>query len=185
MGLKIEQQWASIGLKYTPSKLQIERKPGNFNIEGGTSDLEIKQGSGKLDISNTPFYESIGLYKPTVLWKRQKSEAKDVVDEGIQRYVQEGMLLADVHKNKNMVSKISGSSLWSKEVTVEAKAVQGPSINYKRSEVGIDVQNKPIHVDCIPDTINITIHPTIIEMYLEQKPSIDVEWTGTILNSVK
>lgn len=185
MGLKIEQQWASIGLKHYPSKLEVQSSPGDFEIKGGTAEIRLEHGVGYFKTDSTPFYESIGLYKQDQFRKNLNAVAKREINESINRYVKEGDMMANFHKYGFLLSKTGGDGAWSKEKTVEVKATQGANVKFQPKEFSAEADIQPLQVKASPDRVDVNITRTVIEMYLEQKPSIHIEWAGSILDALK
>lgn len=71
--IRMESQFAKIGIKTTNAKLEMEQRPAEMSIEQPKADLEIERIPGRLTIDQTAAWESMDLKS---VFKRTEEHAQ-------------------------------------------------------------------------------------------------------------
>ncbi|AZR73900.1 hypothetical protein BBF96_11170 [Anoxybacter fermentans] len=185
MDIKIYQQPALIGLDIKQPAIKIKQIPSEIHRQSGKVKLDIKQEYGQVQVDGTRCREKIGFYDYDLFMKKIVREGYKTALEGIQRRVQEGFQMADVHENRGIVAKITAEKAWIKPGQIEVGFKPGPEITYRDGSLAFEPEIKPDKYDVSFYQVNVNLDWGKVNMYLRQKNYIDVKWTGNVLDFVR
>lgn len=179
--IRLESQYAKIGLRTTQPIQEIQQPKANLSIEQPKAELSIETRPGKLTIDQTEAWADMDLKHIS----RRIAEAADqgYQDslEGIARRAQEGMELMKIENGGTPIAQIAKRNSEGPELQFNVGWIPSHfsvKTNYVPAEVDIQVKvNKPV----IESTINKPIHeytPGKVDITLEQRQSLNIDFAN-------
>jgi hypothetical protein len=179
--IRLESQYAKIGLKTTPPVQEIQQPKADLSIEQPKAELTIRTTPGKLTIDQTKAREDVDL--KSISKRIEEFADKGYQDslEGIARRAQEGYALMRIEDGGNPIAEISKTNSEGPELRFNIGWIPSHfsvKTNYTPAEVDIDVKvNKPT----INSQTNKSIHnytPGKVNIDLEQKQSLKIDFVN-------
>lgn len=179
--IRLESQYAKIGLKTTPPVQEIQQPKANLSIEQPKAELTIRTIPGKLTIDQTRAREDVDLKSISKRIKEFADKGYQDSLEGIARLAQEGYALMSIEDGGNPIAEISKSNSKGPELQFNIGWIPSHfsvKTNYDPAKVDIQVKvNKPI----INAGINKPIHeytPGKANISLEQRQSLKIDFVN-------
>ncbi|EGL83793.1 hypothetical protein CathTA2_0662 [Caldalkalibacillus thermarum TA2.A1] len=178
--LRIKQEQAQIGINQIPGQLEIEQPPAQVTMTTEHAQVHIDRQPGEWHIDQSRAWAAYGLIPPVTLTKKIVDNIKHVYPEIVAKMARDGDRMADVHLSNKVIAELA------KELPRPLSEMQiaGPAstlnvdVEYFPEQVEIKVQGGTWHYDVKPQKPSIEHTPARVEIYLRQRPSIEIEWVG-------
>lgn len=185
MDLRITTRHGLIGINNTQGNMNIDYGKPNFNIQTKKPkiDMEITQPKVKIDQSK-PLAE-MGLNDIFDFIKTNVNRGKQAALGGIGKIVQQGNELARIETGVNPIpsqARYNAFDQFKKEVNIGFIPKSRPEIDLDEGRVNIDLERGEVDVKSKPQKVNLNYSLGKVEIYLRQKPFIDVAYTGNSLD---
>lgn len=179
--IRLSQTYAKIGLDIQKPKQSIQQPQAVMEIHQEPTKLEIRRSNWKLIIDQTQAWHEMNLKDPFTLTRDWAGDGYRQLLEGIAQRVAEGNRLAAIEYGGNPIADIA-----------KQKNTPGPAnfniafipsygsvkINFTPAELHINWRQggTSIHTEARKPIHDYT--PGKVEVYLKQKESLRVEFTG-------
>ncbi|MEN6327258.1 MAG: DUF6470 family protein [Syntrophomonas sp.] len=177
MQLRIDQQFAQIGVRTTLANLQFSSSPAQVQIKTTPGKLEIESPRPKIHIDQSQCFANAGLKSPARLSADRASEGYSATMEAIARISSEGDQLARI-KGTSLADIALSHSSETHEFDVKAIPQQPPEISFETYPVQFSYQPAEVQIDANPSQIDTCIEPGYAETYLLQKNYLNITWVG-------
>ncbi len=186
MDLSISQQYAQVGLNIDKPAAKLNIKPPKLNVSSGKPEVEVSFSWPEVHIDQSQSFADIGLRDYRRLSEYNCSKAHSTALEGIKRRVSEGDSLAAIDR-KTTIQRVIAAR-------VQAEAECPYNIAYiPEHPPEIDPQTYPIEINSPEADVSVNldwgevrnVSPWAgVDMYLLQKPEINVQWTGSYYDAI-
>lgn len=184
--LQIQSKPALIGIKYKQPKVNLNFHKPQGNAKIINSRINIRAEAATLEIDQTRCFEEIGLYKTGPLAQKVFADSKNKVLQGIKKMAIEGNTLARIEKNPQAIPNLAKSNFnKSKDYTVGMIPKSPPEINIQRGEFQVDLQEGSIDLDNPQWSVQINQVLAPVNIYLQQKSEINIQYLGNQVDIVK
>ena len=179
--IRMESQFARIGMNQTMSVLHIEQKQADISIEQPPATLKMETKPGKLAIDQTLAWEQTHLKSTIKHIEDFANEGLRAVAEGIARRAAQGDELMQIEKGGNPIASQAIQNGFRQQKQLGITFMPQPfsvKLHYDPAEVQIDVEpNKPI-IDVIPNRPEITFERGNVEIYMEQYEELHIDYVN-------
>ncbi|GAB6138164.1 DUF6470 family protein [Halanaerobaculum tunisiense] len=177
MPLKINQQFAKLGLQIKDPQAKVNQKSGQFKLE---------QIPGKLKINSKPVQVEIDLSKARadLNYKDHKLYSKEIAQEGnrtalqgIARRAREGDQLAAIEKEGKPIVQQAKKSLQEKKQKIGLKWKRGAEVNVKSGNQNIKFKPQDsdgVKLESTPDQVKVDLDWGRVKAYQQQKPKLEI-----------
>ncbi len=183
--LKITQQNGLIGMQISKPAIQMDIRPPALQVENNPAELEIKNTPPRVFIDQTECQKDKGLFNPVdmIAESRQKSYASGL--EAIGAIASRGDGLAAIGRGSTVATVAAGeiSSRGKKDFNVVAVPSQPPQFQAEVQKPEITVRPSGVDCELQRGEVNIEANLGKVEIYLQQKPSLKIEWVGSYLDA--
>ncbi len=176
--IKMESQFAKIGIKQNPAQIELTQGKADVSIEQPKAEMSIQAPKGKLTIDQSQAWEEMNLMSTKRLNEKYAAEGLRAASEGTERRAEEGAGLIDIHKNVDMFAE----QAYQKNNTLKPlgfKYIPSPfavKISYEPGDVQIDVQeNKPI-IDAQVIKPELTYYRGNVTITMEQYAQLNIDF---------
>jgi len=179
--LRLSQTYAKIGMNIEKPKQSIQQPPATMEIRQEPANLEIVRTAPNLRIDQTQAWNEMNLKDPFTLTRDEAREAYQQWLEGIARRAAEGERLAAIENKGNPIAEIAQQSGSPGPANINIAFIPGYGsvkvdfipgelhMNWKQGGAFINTEmNRPIH----------EYTPGKVEVYLKQKQSLTIDFTG-------
>jgi hypothetical protein len=184
MDLRITQTYAKIGIDRTPSSLEIEMRKARLEFRQKHAKVNIHTELPRVEIDQYECFASAGLKNDLDRAKEIAQRTYQQVLEFIGKTAEDGKSLASIEKGGNPIVEIAQRDAWpthefgldfipkaAPKITVTGELRYDP----ERNSEGV---NNGIEGDFIPGSLSINFMPAIVNVYVAQKNSINIEYVG-------
>lgn len=185
MGIQIRTTNAQIGIQTTNAKLEIQQPKADVQMKTQHARVEIESEQAKVQIDQSACFAEAGLKNYLELTKHNASFAKQRAQQGIARIVRQGNEFINIQNKTDAVARQAEENafqLFEKDFNVGLMPKSRPKISFTEGKANI----KPIMGKV---EINVNVNKPIVnyrkgnvEVYLKQKNSINIEYTGKEFN---
>lgn len=184
MELRIDQQYARIGLNIQKPQLNLKTQQPQINMNSSRPEVKIESPKPQITIDQRDCFKSYFKMNINDLTAYFADKGYQDCIEGIQRRVNEGHELASIEKG----GSIAGIAVNKMDRTLEF-AIKSLPENPPRIEAVI----QPVQIDFIPADINIQFQRGSVEnrfqwgkvnVYLEQQNYIKINWIDNKVEKV-
>lgn len=130
MQIKIDQQYARIGLQIQKPQIQIHSTLPALKLQTEQSQLQIDSRPPKLSIDQTRCFEAVNRRSPAALSDLQSNQALRDVLQGIARVGQEGDQLGAI-ENHYSIADLAAQNTFERPAEVTISAMPPPSIHFE------------------------------------------------------
>lgn len=176
--LRMESEFAQIGIRTTPGKQEIAQPKAELTIEQPPADMQIRTVPGKLKIDQTKAWEDMDLM--SILKRNEKfaQEGMQAAQEGTARRAEQGTELMKIEKGGNPLIDHAVNAAFKPQKRLGIKFIPSSfsvRIDYEPSRVDIQVQpNKPV-IQATPQKVIHHYEPGHVEIYMQKYPSLKIE----------
>ncbi len=174
----INQNFGQIGIQQYPASIRVSSPPPSLQVDTRAAEMVAKKQWPAVIIDMTKTRESMG-YKPIV--KLEQDIAKKAMakaDNGVRREVREGDQMGRIENHSNPIPQMAKEDAWSETsynvglmptVPPDIKGIGRLEIDCKMGKVSTKAEiSKP----------QISASPGSVDIYVKEKPSIEVKATG-------
>lgn len=172
MQLRIDQQWAQIGIAQKPARLVIASRPPQVRLQQESGKLEIRQEFPRIHIDLRAAYADIGQRHPGIFGREVAAKAQQAVRDAIDRIVAEGDRLARIEDGGHPLVEIARENFSDqKELTLAVAPRHRPEIEVFGSMV-IDYRVGGVKLEVEVNRPEVQYHRGYVDVYLRQKPAL-------------
>lgn len=178
MGLIINQSFGRIGISTTDAFMSIESRLPEMDIHSTYPKGRMHSELVQVEIDQTQCFNEMGLKTPDAFMRDIAAKSLRQGLKGIASIVQEGNFLANIAENSNGIPEIAAGKLRkSVKLTVVSMPRSSPDIEFKG---GFDISWKmgSVKTEAMLKSPEVSATRPAIDVYLHQKPHIDIEYRG-------
>ena len=175
--IQIRQQYAKLGINQTPARQEIQQQPPDFTMERTPALLDTTYRPGIQTIDQSGSWEALGKGSIFQFTARLASESQQLALEGIGKIVAKGNRMADIARNKeSVISQDAFQSVFEDfKINYEGPfSTHSVEIQYEPQNPIVEYSAGSINVEAQAYSPEITFIPGNFEIYLLQKPSIEI-----------
>lgn len=182
MPLKIQSTTARIAIETQKAKMYIDNKAPLLTHQREDTKLQVRTEKPKVLIDQYECFAAVGFKNPLDLARDEAQRAYQQVLQFIAETAQDGDRLAQIHKGGNPVIDIAvRKSLRQAQIDVGEFPVPQPKFDVVGS-VNVDWIPGNLTFDSELHPVSYEVTPHKVNIYLEQKNSIDIEYVGSNLD---
>lgn len=180
--LIIQQTPGKIFIEQDHGGVQIEQPPAKVDMDIEQPRLTIEHEQSKLLIDQSAALATYGLMSPMQMTRRivEAIPFEDI----IAKMARDGDRLAAVHRSTRVIAELA------KEPPRPLTELNYPSppstlnvkFDYQPGSVRIDAQEGTVDLKVTPQKADITRIPARVRIGMLQYPSIQIEWTGRLMD---
>ncbi len=177
--IRMESQFAKIGLQIDKPVQSIEQPPADLSIEQPRADLSIRQPHGKLNIDQTQAWEDMNIKTPSRFAEQIAQEGYNAWLSAVGRIAEQGDELMRIENGGDpLVSQaIVNGAIPTYDFNIGwIPSAFSVKLNFEPGKLEINAQpNKPI----IKATPNKPIHqytPGKVNVYMQQFNSLKIDF---------
>jgi len=176
--LRIEQGYGKIGIQTYPSKPEINTKAAQLDMQQTFIKVEISQQLPKVWIDQHECFATAGLKNNTEILEDAAQAAYQQAMSYTAKKAQEGDSLADIRNKGNPIAAIARANCFNQNVfDIDIIPKARPRIEVS-GDIKKSFQEGQISANVQEGRIDINFTQPQINMYLMQKPYINIEYTG-------
>ena len=178
--IKIEQQFAQIGVNSTKAQLKIKNRRLQMKSSSETPEPKIESKMPVFKINNKKINSESGLKSTMELTMDARNDGIDGAFKGINRIVEDGNFLGEMRNPGDRVGmlakKRTSERLNSKEFNVGLMPKSSPEVAWERGEMRVSWSKHKLVIDWDGDYMpEFTLEPPhSVEVYLSDKPYIRI-----------
>ena len=179
--IRIDQQFAQIGVRSTPAKLNIRKPRGQMSISTETPQMQIDRKAPSFRVNQQKIRNESGLKAPLVLAKEFRDKGRQAALRGARQNKDDGNFIANPKipgdKSIPMLAKNKAMSrLGKREINVGLMPASSPEISWEKGQMNINWSKHSVVVDYNGEFMpQVTVDPKYsIEVYLRNRPYIQV-----------
>lgn len=179
--LKISTTPALIGINTSAAKTEIQQPKPDVSMHTEHPKLEIKNELPKVLIDQYECFAEAGLKNFIDLTRETAQLSKKAAMQGIERRVNQGNQMRDIHKKINPIAQqavYNAFEQFKKEFSLGTVPKSRPKIELKEGKPQIKVREGRVDFDVKVNRPIINYSSGNVEIYLRQKNSIDIEYVG-------
>ncbi|MDQ0339902.1 hypothetical protein J2S00_002697 [Caldalkalibacillus uzonensis] len=178
--LRIKQQQGEIGINQTPGHVQIEQPPPLVEMSSEPVQVQIERQPSELYIDQSRAWAAYALMPPVTLTKTVVYNIKRIYPEIVAKIARDGDRMADFHLSNNVIAELAKEPprLLSEMHFAGPASRLNVDVEYIPEQVKIDVQGGNWHYHVEPQKPRMVHFPAKVEIYLRQRPSLEIEWVG-------
>lgn len=186
MDLSISQQFAKIGLNIDKPAAKLNIKPPKLNVSSGKPEVNIDFSWPKVHIDQSQSFADIGLRDYMRFGEYNCSKAQSTALEGIKRRASEGESLAAIESNTSIQTVIAARVQAESECSYNIAYIPEHPPEVQPETYPVEVNSPEADVSASLDWGQVeNASPWAgVEMYLLQKPEIDVKWVGSHYDTI-
>lgn len=177
--LVIDQQFAQIGIKITPAKLNITMPKRKMKIVQEMPKMKIEIEKPTFEINMKKIRNEMGFKDPMTFMREIKNSAINRIYDYISQAVNDGNQIAKVDQKGNriaLVSRARSLKQSEKEINIGLMPKNLPEIEWTKGSIKIKWTKKNFKIEwegeCKPEIIVDPKHS--VEVYLREKPYIKI-----------
>lgn len=185
MDLRITTTHGSIGMNITQGKMNIDYGKSNFDIQTKNSKIDMEITQPKVNIDQSKPMREMGLKNIFDFIDTNVQRGRRAALSGIAKTVHQGNELARIETGSSPISsqaRYNAFDQFKKEVNIGFIPKSRPEINLDEGSVNINVERGEVNVQSKSQEVNLNCILGKVEIYLRQKPFIDVEYIGNNLD---
>ncbi|NLL39955.1 MAG: hypothetical protein GX254_10280 [Clostridiales bacterium] len=177
--IKIDQQFAQIGIKITPAKLNIKMPKQKMKIVQEDPQMEINIERPTFEINMKKVRNEMGFRDPMTLMREIRNTAIDKTYNYISQTVNDGNQMAKVEQKGNRIAGVYRSKSLKqsqKGINIGLMPKELPEIVWSKGSIDIKWTSRKFKIEwegeCRPEIIVDPKHS--VEVYLREKPYIKI-----------
>ena len=181
--IQIEQYPAKVALNFNRGDISLEQNKAEFSLEQPAAILNINISEPQLEIDNYPSRYDIG-YKNYIDFTNEHTEkAQNKVLNYISRRAQQGDRLMDIHEEGHSIVDLAVEESSTEKVEVSWEYKRLPNIVVEEGRVDTNYQAREPQLNTNPNPPEININDSRVEVYIEQYPRLEINYTGELLDT--
>lgn len=178
LDLRINQQFARIGLEITDAQYKLNHKKADFHIEQDQSYLAAETVSSDLEIDYTPRLESMGFGNIWFMISDMRSKSDQSFQEGLDKMIRMGRQISEIEKNPS-IGNIVFEAVAPREPEVTIAATAPIKISYTPGDINFQAQTGEVNISAELGKVSMKdfIYPSV-HAFLEQEPYLKIEVVG-------
>ncbi|WP_432662666.1 DUF6470 family protein [Wukongibacter baidiensis] len=185
MDLKITMRQGLIGLNVNQGTMNIDYGKSNYKMKTRDPKIDMEITQPEVMIDQTIPLAEIGLKKVTELIKTSARNGRQECLEGIGKIVQQGNELSRIDTGVDPIpsqAKYNAFDQKMKEVNIDFIPKSRPEITLNEGKVEINLQEGDVDIESKPQDVHLDLNRAKVEVYIRQKPFIDIEYIGNSLD---
>lgn len=177
--IKIDQQFAQIGIKITPAKLNITMPRRKMRIVQETPKMEIDIEKPSFEINMKKVRNEMGFKDPMTLMRSIRNTAKMRILDYTGQAVQDGNQIGDVTRRGNRIAEVyrsKGLKQTNTEINIGLMPENLPEISWDKGSINIKWTRNKFNIEwegeCKPEIIVDPKHS--VEVFLRNRPSVTI-----------
>ena len=182
MGLQINQEFGRVGINTTDAFISIKMRQPAVRTKSTLPEMDIDIRPVELKIDQKQCFCEVGLKTADVFTRDAADKARQKCARQTAATAKKGDFFARVNKNANAIPMVAKNIMKRKaEHTIAAMPKSRPKISFTR---GMDISWNmgDVEVEAITEEPDISASRAGVEVYLVQKPYIEIEYQGRILD---
>ncbi|MEB3102343.1 DUF6470 family protein [Ferviditalea candida] len=175
--LSIRQTYAQIGIRTHRASQDIHSNKGDLSIQQPQAKMDIQQPGGELTIDSSAAWTALGI-GPNLEWTNFiYSQSKSIALQAIARIVEEGNRMAQITNPRNAFADLA-KDVYFRENPVEyvgEASYFNVKVHYQPRAPIINIEPQKPQIQYTPNKPEVQYNPGSIEMYLQQKNSINIQ----------
>ena len=163
----------------TPARLEIQQSRASLEITRERNGLSIRSNPIRVRINSEAARASAGLKNMTRLVRDHASAARSIAMSGIQRIVEEGNQMADIHVSGKVIANVAASNMTvMAETALTFMPSERPEISYAGGDIEIRFVPDKLHFSWNINKVNTQFVPPEFEIMITQWPELIIEYIG-------
>ena len=176
--LRIEQTYAKIGVETFNSQLRINSKQSTIDMHQTFTQVKLEKELPKVIIDQHDCFATAGLKNDMEILLEAKQNAYAQVMEYTARKAQDGDMMANLRNRGNVIAAIaSRDSSEQHEFNIDLIPKARPRIEVT-GYLNIGFEDGKVTNNVNEGYLNMKFTEPQINMYLLQKPSVNIEYIG-------
>jgi len=187
MDLRITTRQGLIGINTTQGKMNINYGKTKYYLQVKHPKIDMEVTQPKVKINQEKPLAEMGLKDVFTLTRSKVQEAKQACLNGIGKIARQGDELARIEAGGNPIpeqAEYNAFEQFMKEVNFDLIPKSRPEITLEEGKVYTNLEEGKLEVLGKPQEVNLNFSRGKIEIYLRQKPFIDVEYIGNNLDMI-
>jgi len=186
MDLRITQQPALVGLSIHKPAIKLNTTLPYLDIKTTPVSLQIDNPAAKLEIDWTQCRADMGLKTPPAVCRDNAQLSLSQGLEAIGTIAAEGDTLGNIEAPTNVGQLVASRLQAESEVdyNVALMPEHPPEVNVETREVEVTLEPREINCNLQRGILENNTEWAKVDMYLQQKPSINVEWIGSYYDAI-
>ncbi|NLA59053.1 MAG: hypothetical protein GX855_09170 [Firmicutes bacterium] len=177
--LRLNQYFGRIGIDHVPSKLEISCPMAVMEIRQELGQMEMERVPPAVKIDLKEALGDLGMKKPDQLAQKVTMDAWQTYHRGIDRVVAEGDRLSRIELGGRPLMDILRENFnQQKELNMTAAPKARPTIEMVGGDFSYRYNLGGVSIDVEPQPPEIRYYPGKVEVYLLQKPRLEIEVIG-------
>lgn len=177
--LKINQQYAQIGIKITPAQLNITMPKRKMKIEQDIPHMEIEIEKPTFEINMKKVRNEMGFKDPMTLMREIRNTARNRIYNYVNQTVNDGNQIAKVEQKGNRIASVYRSKSLKQsqeEINIGLMPKNLPEIVWNKGSIVIKWTRKNFKIEWEGEPRpEIVVDPKhSVEVYLREKPYIKI-----------
>ncbi len=186
MQLRIEQQYAQIGIQSERGQLQIQQRSADVQIQQRPVDLGMHTEQGQIYIDQTKAFADAGLKSTFAHARDYAAMGQRQALQKIAQLARDGERMADIHIPSNAFASMAKRDSAGKPADFDLEFIPkygSVKIDYRPTETTFNVQAHQAEIHVRPNQPTMQYRQGGIEFYLRQKNSISFDVVGENVNT--
>ncbi|HLQ97068.1 MAG TPA: DUF6470 family protein [Candidatus Dormibacteraeota bacterium] len=182
--IQMQSQMGQIEISQTRGKQEITQPKAEPSIKQPSAEMEIGTTPSRLTIDQTKAWEDMNLMSVLRSSEKFAEEGATAIQEGTARRAEQGRQMMEIeHQEQIFVNQaISNSKRPSKNLNIAfIPSSFAVKIDYKPSQVHIDVQRNDPIIDAIPHYPEHHYNPGEVSIKMAQYPYLEIDVADTEL----
>lgn len=183
--IRLEQTYAQIGLRQNKPVQEIQQVPAEVNYKQTPAQMTIERTPAKLEINQEQAWNERNLKGPAKLSVDHAEFSRQQALEAIAEIVAEGNQMARIETKSNAFADIDKNKLLAPPADFNVAFIPSHGsvqLNYQPTELKIDWQKGGVDFEVTPAKVIHDYTPGKTEVYLQQKPHLEIDFVGLNVN---
>ena len=177
--LRIDQQFARIGIETNDATVDIQQGPAQLEIQQPSADINIKTKPAKLTIDQSKAFADLGQFPVGESIRRSAAEGLSEAQSGSRRRRRQGDMMMKIENGGDPLKAIAKQNAPRKMKPFNIGFIPSygsVKIDYQPAEVEVNNQaNKPI-INSKPTPVKQSYQRGNVDVYLEQQNYLDIQF---------
>ncbi|AGB42148.1 hypothetical protein Halha_2274 [Halobacteroides halobius DSM 5150] len=177
MRLKINQQFAKIGLQIKPPQIKVRQTPGKFKLQQIPGKLKINSKPTKVKVDMTQARADLN-YKTQSAYSRQLAkQGQQAALKSIAEYAKEGDKLAAIEKGGKPLIQQAKKNSQNKKRKVGLRWKRGADVKVKVGKQEIEFKKQDfdgVQLNSQPSWPKVDLDWGKVKVYQQQKPKLEI-----------
>jgi hypothetical protein len=174
MRLQINVQPAAIGIHTNPGRFRMTVEAAAIQINNRPADLQIHNAKSELRIDQEQVMSDIGLTAVNRLVLERSANALNTSNNGIRKIASEGNTMADIHINRRAIPQLAKPQPDRQELVYAQIPKHPPAIEFLQTRLSILTSIHRPDIQAQEGKPTVEWSPAVVDVYLKQKPKLDI-----------